>query len=79
MLNTLKSRLLPDWQWVVSFSWSVRLIMLACILSIAEAVMPFFTPLTHQPLYALATGLITGAALIARVIVQKRIYDASTK
>jgi hypothetical protein len=70
----LKVRLVDDWHWVVNHSWTVRLLMLAFVLSGAETVMPYFADYSpHPALYAVTMGLITGAAFVARLIAQNRV------
>lgn len=66
----LKSRLVDDWHWVINHAWSVRLMMLAFVLSAAEVIMPLFTDDRHPVLYAVLIGLVTGAATIARLVAQ---------
>ena len=60
--------------WIVSHAWSFRLLMLAAMLSGAEAILPMLA--AHQPLppriFAALNFLIVAAALVARVVVQKR-------
>lgn len=68
----LKVELIDDWHWVVNHSWSVRLLMLAFTLSAAEVIMPYFSSQSHPIAYGVATGLVTGAAFVARLVAQKR-------
>ncbi len=67
-----KIELIDEWHWVVNHSWSARLLMLAFTLSAAEVIMPYFSSQSHPMLYGVATGLVTGAAFVARLIAQKR-------
>jgi hypothetical protein len=67
-------KLHDEWRWIVNHSWSVRLIMLAFVLSAAEVIMPFFTEYAPHPVvYGIAMGLVTGAAFVARLVAQKRV------
>ena len=58
-------RLIENWRLVLKKAWSVRLLILAAVLTGIEAIMPFL-----QLPKAAIFGLVT-AALIARVIAQK--------
>lgn len=60
----LKARLVADWHWVVNHSWSVRLIVLAFLLSAAEVIMPLFTDVRHPVAYAVAMGLIDRKSVV---------------
>ena len=68
-------KLIHDWPLVLRHAWSVRLIVLAGLLTGAEAILPFFPELfglTAQT-WALLTFLIVMAALVARLIAQQSI------
>lgn len=68
-------KLIPDWRRVLRYAWSVRLIVLAGLLTGAEAVLPFFPELfgmTPQTWAALTFGVVA-AALVARLIAQQSI------
>lgn len=60
--------------WIVSHAWSFRFLVLAMVLSGAEAALPLF--MEHPPLprrlFALAIVLITALAMVSRLIVQQR-------
>jgi hypothetical protein len=60
--------------WIVSHAWSFRFLLLAPMLSGAEAILPLIS--NHQPLppriFAAATFLIVAAATVARLVAQKR-------
>lgn len=60
--------------WIVSHAWSFRFLVLAMVLSGAEAVLPLF--IDHPPLprriFSLLVFVIVAAAMLARVIVQQR-------
>jgi hypothetical protein len=69
-------KLHAEWRWIINHAWSVRLILLAFVLSGAEAILPLFTDYSHPVLYAVATALITGGAFAARLVAQKRVLGA---
>jgi hypothetical protein len=48
----------------------VRLIILAAVLSGIEAVLPLFTDAFPRGSFAAVSGLVTAAALLARVLAQ---------
>lgn len=60
--------------WIVSHAWSFRFLVLAAVLTGAEAVLPLIT--THQPLpprlFSLVVFSIVAAAMVARIVVQQR-------
>ena len=62
--------LLPDWQDILKRAWSVRLIVLAAVLSGVEAVLPMFTDAFPRGTFAAVSGFVTAAALLARVLAQ---------
>lgn len=68
-------KLLPNWKEILLRAWSARLIVLAVLLSAAEAALPFVPQLTMIPagLFALLTVLVAAGALAARIVVQKNI------
>ena len=68
-------RLLPDWRRVLRKAWSVRLILLAGLLSGIEAVLPFFIDNVPTRAFRLATFVITVAALVARLVAQEGLTD----
>lgn len=62
--------LVDDWRSVLRKAWSVRLIILAGALSGAEVVLPMFQDAIPRGVFASLSGLVTAAALFARVIAQ---------
>lgn len=71
-------KLLPDWKWVVRKAWSVRLMVLAAILTGCEAVVTVtgveWIPLPAWARLALVFVVISGA-FIARLVVQREDDD----
>ncbi len=72
MLDTIKSRLVADWRWVLKNSWSVKLIVLAAVLSGAEVVLPLLSNWFAPGLFAVLSFFVTAGALIARFVAQKK-------
>ena len=65
--------LVPNWKIIVRKAWSVRLIILAGLLSGVEAAMPFIDDKMPRGAFAVASLLVTGAAFVARILAQKGI------
>lgn len=68
-------RIIPEWRRVLRYGWSVRLILLAGILTGLEAVLPLAPDLLPMPLewLALSQFVIVMAALVARFIAQSKV------
>jgi hypothetical protein len=67
--------LAPNWKEIVRKAWSVRLILLAGLLSGVEAVMPFIDDAMPRGVFAVASLLVTGAAFVARILAQRGFDD----
>lgn len=66
------SRLARDWRAVLRHAWSVRLMLLAALLTALEAVLPFFSELIPRWPFAILTFVVVAAALIARFVAQPK-------
>ncbi len=69
--------IVANWRTVLRRAWSVRLMLLAGLLSGLEVALPLFgerLPVAPGVLAALS-GLVVAAAFIARLIVQKGISE----
>ena len=64
-----------NWRKVLRKAWSVRLMIVAGILSGGEVILPFFEPAIPRGIFAAASGLTVSAAFIARLMAQKGIRD----
>ena len=70
--------LMSNWKAIATKAWSMRLILLAGLLSGLEYAMPaivgFFEPLNIIPsgVLSLAAALVSAAALVARVVAQPK-------
>ncbi len=69
--------LIPDWKIVARKAWSVRLMVLASILSGCEAVLPYAEFVLPRGSFALLSFVIVTLALLARFVAQRDIQDAS--
>lgn len=70
-------QLVSDWKRILQRAWSIRLMVLAAILSGAEVAMPYLDGYVDIPprLFALLSGLTVSAAFIARIVAQRSIND----
>ena len=66
-------RLIDDWHIVLRKAWSVRLIALAAVLSGVEVLLPVYETSIPTGVFAMLSGVITSAALVARIVAQKDI------
>lgn len=71
--------LIPNWRRVLRYGWSVRLIVLAAILTGLEAILPFIPELLPEwlPIEWLAAFqfLVVVSALVARFTAQKKVHE----
>ena len=67
-------RLIRDWQRVLRYGWSIRLILLAALLSGAEIVLPLFVESIPRNLFAALSMLVTAGAFVARIVSQPRMH-----
>ena len=68
-------RLIEDWEKVLRYGWSIRLIVLAGLLSGAEVVLPMFGDVLPRRLFAALMFSVTVAAFIARLTAQPKMKD----
>ncbi|MGP4670635.1 DUF7940 domain-containing protein [Agrobacterium salinitolerans] len=68
--------LIHNWRQVLKRAWSVRLIVLAAVLSGIEAMLPFIALPIPAGLFACLTLVVTAAAFVARILAQKEVGDA---
>ena len=69
--------LVQNWRAVIRRAWSVRLIVIAGLLSATEFVLPFIGALPiRDGTFAALSFAITFAAFVARLLVQRDISDA---
>ena len=69
-------RLIDDWKKVLRYGWSIRLIILAGLLSGAEVVLPMFSDVIPRNLLALLSMFVTVAAFVARLTAQPKMEDS---
>lgn len=71
-------RLVPNWRRVLRYSWSIRLFILAGVLSGAEVALPLLQDILpiDRGVFAGLSGLTVCAAGIARLIAQQSVSGA---
>lgn len=72
-----KRWLLPNWKAVLKRAWSIRLLLVAGLLSGIEAALPFITFIPiPQGYLALLAFIATGGAFITRLLAQKNMESS---
>lgn len=73
-----KPTLVDDWKRILRKAWSIRLMILAALLSAGEVAVPLLDGVVNMPrgLFAAVSGFLTFAALIARLLAQRSMSDA---
>lgn len=70
-------KLTPKWRVVLKRAWSIRLMVIAGLLSGVEIALPLLDGFLDVPrgLFAALSGVVTAAAFVARLIAQEGITD----
>lgn len=68
-------RLVRNWREVLRYAWSIRLILLAGLLSGAEVTLPLLQDILpiHRGVFAGLSALTGCGALVARIVAQKSV------
>ncbi|MBX3536562.1 MAG: hypothetical protein KF735_02895 [Chelatococcus sp.] len=68
-------RLVANWREVLRYAWSIRLILLAGLLSGAEVALPFLQDILpiHRGVFAALSGLTVCGAVVSRIVAQKSV------
>lgn len=66
-------RLLANWRRVLRKAWSIRLMLVAGLLSGAEVILPMFVEAIPRSLFAGLSMLTVSGAFIARLVAQQDI------
>lgn len=68
-------KLLSNWRDILRHAWSVRLLVLAFVLTCAEVALPLLDGYLPIPrgTFAILTGLATAGAFVARLVAQSKI------
>jgi hypothetical protein len=64
-------KLADDWKDVLRKAWSIRLMILAGVLSGVEIALPLFADALPRGTFAALSGLSVAAAFVARLVAQK--------
>lgn len=64
-------KLYDNWKDIVRKAWSIRLMILAGILSGIEVILPLFVDAIARGTFAALSGITVAAAFVARLIAQK--------
>lgn len=64
-------KLRSDWEKVARKAWSMRLMLLAGLLTGAETVLPYFADDLPRGLFSLVSVAVIASAMVARLVVQK--------
>lgn len=70
--------LIANWREVLKRAWSVRLMIIAAVLSGLEVVLPLIDGVFPIPpgVFAALSGLTVAGAFVARLLAQKGVNDA---
>jgi len=60
-----------DWRDVVRKAWSVKFMVLAFVLTMAEVMLPFFSDAVPPRMFAVLSGLAVAGAFVSRLVAQK--------
>ena len=71
----MKLHLVENWLTVLKKAWSMRLMVLAAILSGVEVVLPFFSEALPRGLFAVLSFLAVAGAFVARILAQKGLSE----
>lgn len=64
-------RLDPRWKEILKRAWSIKLIILAGVLTGAEFLLPFFDGVFPRGIFAALSFAVVCAAFVARIVAQK--------
>lgn len=70
-------KLLDDWKEIAKKAWSIRLMLLAGVLTGAEMILPMFSDAIPNKLFALLTFVCVASALVARLLAQNEVEQGS--
>lgn len=64
-----------NWKKILKKAWSIRLLLLAAVLSGIEVALPFFQGQFPRGPFAVASFLAVASAFVARLVAQKDFAD----
>ena len=68
-------KLANDWKLIFKKAWSVRLLIVAALLSGVEVVLPFLSDCLPRGPFAAASFIAVAGAFVARLVAQKEFTD----
>lgn len=68
--------LLPNWSLLLRKAWSIRLMLLAGLLSAAELILPLYADTMPRGLFAALTIVAVCGAFVARLLAQQGVTNA---
>ena len=68
----------PEWKKILKKAWSVRLAVIAGLLSALEVILPLYADAVPRGLFALLSIIVIIGATIARVVLQKEFQSGGT-
>lgn len=69
-------RLDSNWKKIIRQAWSIRLLIVAAVLSGVEVALPFFADKFPQGPFAALSFVAVSGAFVARLVAQKEFTDA---
>ncbi|WP_299812453.1 hypothetical protein [uncultured Roseibium sp.] len=69
--------LVPNWRTVLQRAWTVRLMILAVLLSGEEVALPFLGDFIAPGWFAALSALTVAAAFVARILAQRNMKDGT--
>ena len=69
-------RLAPDWKLILRKAWSIRLMVLAGILTGCEAILPLYQEAIPRGLFAVLSMIAIVGGFVARLLAQKDMGDS---
>ena len=64
-------KLIDDWKKILKKAWSVRLLVIAGLLTGVEIILPLLVDSFPRGLFAALSFVFTAAAFVARIVAQK--------
>lgn len=68
-------KLITNWKRILKKAWSVRLLIVAALLSGIEVALPFFVDSLPRGPFAALSFLAVASAFVARLVAQKEFCD----
>ena len=68
-------KLIDDWKKILKKAWSIRLLVIAGLLSGVEIILPLLVDSFPKGGFAALSFIFTAAAFVARIVAQKGLED----